>query len=235
VTPVVWDDGGTTYVTTGHAYSGNDPHTDSFLRLTLATGEITGSFQANANDTSSNGIVDPGKRVGFSTSSPMGFAANDWQAYMGAGAGDGKFYIIDSLTMKPRFSVQLAAPGDKAGIPSSAAWNPFTQQIQGVTQSPATYFGIAETQGKLAWVFPANSVLHRGPVSLGGGAIWSADSAGFLDVQDQSNGALIGRYPIGGPSVAGVSFWDHTAVVGVGVPSGTVPGAPSTGGIYALR
>jgi outer membrane protein assembly factor BamB len=235
-TPIVWDAGDKVFLTTGPAYgSVADPNTDSFLRLNLTTGVIDGHFEVNADDTTSNTTVDPGKRVGFSTSSPLAFTAKDHNSYLGAGAGDGKFYIVDPLTMTNLRSATLSGPSDVTGIASSASFDPTTQQIVGVSQSPALYFGINQADASVAWAFPGTDVLHRGPVSIADNAIWSTDELGFADVQNRSDGHLLGRFNIGSPSTGGVSFQKDTAYVAVGVPNGLIPNAPNSGAVYALK
>lgn len=235
-TPIVWDGGDKVFVTTGPAY-GNvpDPHTDAFLRLDLTTGAIDGQFEVHAGDTTSNSALDVQKRLGF-TSAPLAFAAWDGKAYLGAGAQDGSFYVIDPLTMTKRSATRLAAGGDAAGFATGAAFDKSLQEIVGVTSSPALYFAIDQgNAGALKWAFPGSDVLHRGPVAVVDNSVWSTDELGFVDIQYRFDGHTLGRYPIGQPSTGGISFYQDTAYVAVGVPSGTFPGAPTTGALYAIR
>jgi outer membrane protein assembly factor BamB len=222
-TPIVWDAGDKAFVTTGAATGPiPDSHTDAFLRFNLTTGAIDGQFQIHPGDTTSNSSLDLGKRVGF-TAAPLAFTARDHRAYMGAGAGDGSFWIIDPLTMTSPTHTQLAAGQGVAGIPAAAAWDVLSQQIDGVTADPAVYFALAPSNGGIDWAFPALDTLHSGPLSVGDLTVWSTDTDGFLDITDSTNGHPLGRYPLGQPSVGGVSFYKRTAYVAVGLPAYSVP------------
>lgn len=236
-TPIVWDGGDKAFVTTGHAYGAiPDPRTDAFLRLNLTTGAIDGQYEITAGDTSGNSMTDLNRRMGF-TSPPLAFTAKDGKAYMGAGAEDGAFHVVDPLTMTKRSSTPLTAGAGPAGIAAASAWDPLTQRIIGVTKSPSMYFAIDQGKdGALAWAFPGNDAAHTGPVSVADYGVWSTSTLGFVDIQYKLTGHSVGRYPLGQPSTGGVSFYNNVAYVAVGVPSGAVPGLPNTGGaLIALK
>lgn len=240
--PIVWDDGNKVFVTTGHAYqSGSlEPYTDSFLRLDLATGAIDAKLQVNQGDTSDNSVQNSvTKRLGFS-SPPIAFSIRGVGSYLGAGAEDGKYYIVDPMTMEFMSSTQLTLGEGPAGISAASAFDNTRnapKRIVTVTSSPSAFFGLdPDAGGTISWAFPGTDVAHRGPISIADNAVWSTSTTGFVDIQYRLDGHLLGRYPLGIPSVGGVSFYKDVAYVAAGAPAGTIPGNPSTGGaVFALK
>jgi outer membrane protein assembly factor BamB len=229
-TPAVWDaapGGGKVYVATGHAYGTlAGPYTDSIVELDLSTGAIVNSFQASAGDTSSNGQpVDPGKRVGFNGTPIL---VGKSTPYIGAGAGDGKYYVVNASTMQLVSATQIQLPGDILGITASSAWDRFDSSpngtIVGVSTTPTYYFGINPDDGQQKFMFPATDAVHGGAVSLSEHYLWSASLEGTLDVQSAVDGHTAWKVPIGTPTVGGVSMYKERVFVAEGIPGGTEGG-----------
>lgn len=224
-TPIVWNAAARVYVATGHAYGGvAGPYTDSLLQLDLANGAILDSFQAHAGDSSNNALLDVQKRVGFS-STPI--AVGRTTPYIGAGAQDGRYYLVNAQTMDLVAAPQLALPGDHAGIAASTAWSRMGGEngtIFGATQTPTYYFGINPDNGALGPVFPSIDLAHSGPVTFSENYLWSATVVGTLDIHSPVDGHLVWRVPIGTPTVGGVSVAKDRVFVALGLPGGTQGG-----------
>lgn len=224
-TPIVWDAAARVYVATGHAYGGlAGQYTDSLLQLDLANGNVLDSFQAYSDDSSNNGLADLQKRVGFS-STPI--AVGRTTPYIGAGAQDGRYYLVNAQTMDLVASPQLTLPGDRAGITASSAWSRLggpNGTIFGATQTPTYYFGLNPDSGAIGPVFPSADLGHSGPVTFSENYLWSASLAGTLDVHSPIDGHLVWRVPIGSPTVGGVSFAKDRVFVAIGIPGGTQGG-----------
>src|SRR5581483_2888663 len=144
------------------------------------------------------------------------------------------------LTMQFKSKTQLTAGQGPAGVASSAAFDATRKggyNVVAVTSSPSVFFGINPNDGSTSWAFPGTDVDHRGPISISQNVIWSTDSAGFADIQFRTDGHLLLRYPLGAPSVGGVSFYKKTAFIAVGAPDGTVGATadPGQGALIALK
>lgn len=235
-TPLVWDGGAKVWATTGHAYTGvAAPTTDSILQLDLISGQITGAFQATSDDVSNNGALELQKRAGF-TAPPVGFATRTGKAYIGAGAEDGAFYLVDALSMALTSKTQMTAGnGDPFGISASSAWD--GRQVFGVTKTPATYFALDPMAGSVNWAFPGSDVLHSGPVTVADNAVWSTSTTGFLDAHYRyAPGHILGRTPLGRPSTGGIAPYRNQLFVTIGAPE--LPGANTgtgSGGLVVLK
>jgi polyvinyl alcohol dehydrogenase (cytochrome) len=222
-TPAVWDNQSKVYVVTGHAYNGvAGPYTDSILQLDLATGSILKSFQSHAGDNGASGPVDPQHAVGF-TSTPI--LVGRTVPYVGVGGDDGKYYLVNALTMQQVAATQVQLPGNKLGIVNGSAWGMFkgtgkNGTIFGMTQTPSYFFGINPENGGISPIFPSASGLPGGPVTLSHDYVWQANLGGTLDLYSADDGHVAWRIPVGTPTTSGVSFYQERAFVALGIPGG---------------
>jgi polyvinyl alcohol dehydrogenase (cytochrome) len=213
------------YVATDHAYSGTaHPTTDAIVGLELydedgdsILGEVVGSHQIKADDVAENSSLDLTKRVGF-TVAPNVVAPIGGIYPVTAGAGDGRVYAVNPLTFERMWEQPVGVGSSNGGVVGSGAWD--GARIHGTTTVPTAFWGLRGT-GAIAYAFPGTDPLHYGAVSIGRGVGFSADSAGFLDSFDPATGRVLGRAPLGLPSIGGVSVATDKVFAAVGTGRGT--------------
>lgn len=225
-TPIPYDPLGRVFVGTDHGFAGTsaDPNTDAILALDEATGAIVGSYQARANDAASVATIDLESRLGFEA--PLVAYTANGQPVVAGGDKGGTVYAINPSTMELVFKTDVL-PGSSQGGIVGLGVDPATGVLHGTTEVPSTYFGV-NPDGTLLYNQPATSP-GIGPPSVAGRGVWAMDTAGFLNIQDVTDGRLIGRIYTGGRSIGGISFNLRRAYVAIGT------GKNTGGGVVAYK
>lgn len=223
-TPVLNESLGRIYVGTGNAFVGSvaDPNTDSILALDALTGVIVGGYQTRQNDIGRPDDPDPTQRLGFDTAL-INITSGGQLLVAGIDRG-GIFYAVDPATMELVYKTQVGTGATSVGAPSGLTFDPSKRVVHGVTSTPALYFGINADDGSMLYMQPGTDALHYGEPSFASQAVWSTDTEGFVDIQDPTNGRILGRLPLKAPSIGGVSFSRKMAFVAIGTGRGTPGG-----------
>jgi polyvinyl alcohol dehydrogenase (cytochrome) len=214
-TPAIDTSTGLLYVGTGNAYhSPAAATTDAILALNASTGAIVGSFQATAGDVN-QGFSGLDADIGASPNllnSPAG------QPLVGEGDKSGDYWSLDRRTLKLAWKANIGPGGDLGGILGSTAWDgdalygPETQQTETWSLSGG---------GAIRWLSLEGGDDHIGPVAVANGVVYSTDNNGDLTARSSSNGSLLARLTLGGPSWGGVSISGDTVFAAVGTQGPT--------------
>jgi polyvinyl alcohol dehydrogenase (cytochrome) len=223
-TPAIDVATGRLYVGTGNAYHAPAADTtDAMLVLDTATGSILGHFQAVADDT-----FAPNNPAGADLdfgASPNLLRAPNGQALVGEGNKNGTYYALDRATMHPVWS-SLIAPGSPVlgGITGSTAYDGVRVFGSDVLNSEIWALG---GDGSTQWLSADGGTLDFAPVAIAHGVLYTADPGGFLVARNSATGAVLARFPLGGPTFGGISIAGGAVYVAVG--TGPPPGSSQDG------
>lgn len=207
-TPLVADVIDRVYVATGHSYGLPASTANSVFALDTATGAVVGQFQARQGDAASNAnLLDVTKKQGF-VSPPIAVGNS-----LGVGSKDGNFYAFDATTMEQKWTTTVGAGSSRGGVIGAGAWD--GKALYGSSSLPGLFWSL-DGSGGHRWVMPSDDPMRYGPVSVANGVAWSTNSLGLVEARNASDGRPLGRYPLSGPSTAGVSFANNTAYVAIG-------------------
>jgi len=229
-TPAIDPRTGRLYVGTGNAYHPPAADTtDAILSLDAGTGQILGSWQANAGDTFdvANDPVGPDFDFG---ASPNLLRAGNGETLVGEGSKDGRYYALDRQTLQPVWQVALGAGSGLGGVLGSTAYD--GTRVYGAHADTGTVTAMSH-DGAVDWTSQDHGNFEWGPVAVANGVLYTVDPTGLLVARDTSTGSILASLPLGAPSFGGVSIAGGRVFVSVGSGFGTAPGsivAFSTGG-----
>jgi polyvinyl alcohol dehydrogenase (cytochrome) len=218
-TPAVDLDAGVLFAGTGNAYHDPaDPNTDSVLKVRLRDGAILQHAQATPSDAFSPGT--PGPDVDFGAS-PNLMKAADGTPLVGEGQKSGFYWVFrraDVVAGDEVWSAPVGTTGPTGGIVGSTAYD--GTRIYGPNTVPGYSWSLAAADGSAQWVHPGVDAAHYGPLSESNGVVYTADSAGFLEVLDAATGLPVHPpLPLGNPAFGGVALAEGVVVADTGTQS----------------
>jgi polyvinyl alcohol dehydrogenase (cytochrome) len=201
-TPAIDAATGRLYVGTGNNY--HQPTTDmsdAIVAMDARTGRVLGHFQATANDAFSAADNPVGPDYDFGAS-PNLFAGPDGRRLVGDGQKSGVYWALDRETLDPVWNTRVGPGGPLGGILGTPAVG--GDRIIGGDSLDGQVFGLGR-DGSTAWQSAEAGGLHVTPATLANGVAYTVDPTGSVNARDPSTGAIIGKLPLDGPALGGVS------------------------------
>ena len=209
---------GLAYLGTGNAYQAPaDPHTDAILAVSAASGAIVRFFQATPDDVWNATTQPTGPDYDFGAS-PQLFRLADGTPAVGEGQKSGVFWAFRRDTLQAVWQARVAPGSGLGGILGSTATDGLS--FFGPATLPGEVWSL-DRSGGLRWAEPSPEPIKWGSVSLSNGVLYAASSGGLLQTWDAATGLPLLSFPLGQPSVGGVSIARGTVLVATGTSFGT--------------
>ena len=230
-TPAIDTATGRLFVGTGNAYHAPAADTtDSILALDANSGAILAHHQATSGD------VFPTNPTGVDAdfgASPNLIAAPAGGLLVGEGAKDGTYRTVRPAQMKLVWKSQVGPGSDAGGVVGSTAYD--GKRIFGSNALTGEVWALGR-DGSPQWTSADGGTLDFNPVTTANGVLYSANDTGFLTAHNAANGAVLNRFPLGGPTFGGVSVVGGAVyvAVGVGPPPPPAPQQDGAGSIVAF-
>ena len=212
-TPAIDPDTGRLYVGTGNAY--HDPAadtTDSMLALDARTGELLAHHQVQAGDVWQMDMPVAGPDYDFGASVNL-LTGSDGRKLAGEGNKDGSYYAFEPQTLQPVWSTTIGPSSAIGGVLASTAYD--GSRVYG-TDSVNGHIWSLGRDGKQAWQSDDGGTIVFSPPAVSNGVLYTANPDGLLIARDASTGAVLGRFPVGGPTLGGMSVVGGAVYVAVG-------------------
>ena len=212
-TPAIDPATGRLYVGTGNAY--HEPAadtTDSMLVLDARSGELLAHHQVEGGDVWQMNMPFTGPDHDFGASANL-ITAPDGRSLVGEGNKDGSYYALDAQTWQPAWSANVGPSSAIGGILASTAYD--GSRIYG-TDSLNGHVWSLDRGGKPAWESDDGGTAVFSPPAVSNGVLYTANPSGFLITRDATTGAVLGRFPLGGPTLGGISVVGRAVYVSVG-------------------
>ena len=228
-TPAIDPATGRLYIGTGNNY--HPPTTDmedSIVALNASDGSVAGHYQATQGDSFAGNDNPAGPDFDFGAS-PNLFTGVHGEQLVGEGQKSGTYWALDRATMKPVWHTNAGPGGPLGGLLASTAFD--GQRIYGGDTLSGQVFALGR-DGSTIWQSADPGVLHTGPATIANGVLYNTDPSGVVDVRDPATGSILGKLPLDGPALGGISAVGGAIYVSVGTgpapspaPQGDNPGS----------
>jgi polyvinyl alcohol dehydrogenase (cytochrome) len=226
-TPAIYTETGRLFVGTGNAY--HEPAaatTDAILALDARSGELLGHFQTSPGDVWQMNDPFAGPDYDFGAS-PNLIEGADGRRLVGEGSKSGTYWALGRESMQPAWSAEIGPGSAVGGIMGSTAYD--GTRIYGSDSLNAEVWTVGR-DGAPQWSSSDGGTLDFAPVTVANGVLYSVASSGVLTARDATDGRVLAKLALGGPSFGGVAAAGRAvyAAVGVGPPPRPDPAFPDT-------
>jgi polyvinyl alcohol dehydrogenase (cytochrome) len=197
---------GRLYVGTGNAYRPPvDARTNAMVAFDAGTGKLLDSYQPvpgdwwNAHDTDD---PDSGPDADFGAS-PNLFTDPSGHELVGEAQKSGVYWAVDRDTLALRWHRRVAPASGTGGVVGSTAYD--GRRIYGPETVGAHVWALG-AGGRIAWDRDDPGSFRYCAVAVSRGVLYGADGDGHLVARRTSDGARLGRWPLGQRSWGGVSI-----------------------------